>query len=184
MLVFFAVGWFGTDWYLARRTVSYNSRISGLTFKYPAGRKKLDANGMSTMGGISGIENYNETLLADSTSNNMKYLMGSGSVQVSPEQWETHKDQLRRVFSGTGSDLTAGTALSMSDGTVTDTTVGKANALDMKFRMTSQGYTFDCRAEVVHNATTMYFLLFMTRGEPAKSSEQVQKVIDSVEFAK
>jgi hypothetical protein len=72
----------------------------------------------------------------------------------------------------------------MTDGTVADTTVAKANGLDMKFKMSAMGYTFDCRAVVVHNINTMYLLLFMTRGDPTDAQARVQKVLESVEFTK
>jgi hypothetical protein len=86
LLVFFALGWFGTDWYLKKRNVSYNSKISGLTFKYPAAWKKLDTAGISSVGGTYGMDSYNEILLADSTRDNMKYFMGSASKQITPEE--------------------------------------------------------------------------------------------------
>ncbi len=183
MVVFFAVGYFGTDYVLTKRQVTYDSGISDLTFQYPAGYKKLSASEMATVSGVSDVARYNEILLADSTSDDMEFFLGAGSVALAPEEWDSAKASIAQQFTGGTSDMSLATSgITMTAPTIADTTVGNASAMEIKFKMSSQGYEFDCRAVVISNRSTMYLLFFMTRGDPGDAEARVKKVLDSVEF--
>lgn len=182
MLVFFVFGYYGMGYILEGGTGTYTSTQSDLTFQYPESWKKLNASEFSGLSGVAGIDLYNEVLLADSTSDSMKYFVGAGSIEMTPEQWEARKAELRRQFSGDSSNVIPQGDVSMTGGNVTDTTIGGAGALDIKFKVTSMGYDFDCRAVVINHLSKMYMLLFMTRGDKSSSAAQVQKVVDSIKL--
>ena len=184
MLVFFVLGYYGMGYLMGGGTSTYTSTQSDLSFQYPPGWIKLNASEFSGLTGVAGIALYNEVLLADSTSDNMKYFVGAGSIEMSPEQWEARKVELRRQFGGDSPGVMPQGGVSMTGSTVTDTTIGGAGALDIRFKVTSTGYDFDCRAVLIDLESKMYMLLFMTRGDKSTSAAQVQKVVDSIKFKK
>lgn len=182
LFVFFVGAYYGVGYMMGGGTSTYTSTQSDLTFQYPASWKRLNAGEFSGLSGVAGIELYNEVLLADSTSDSMKYFVGAGSIEMPPEQWEARKAELRAQFGGNGTGAIPQGSVSMTGSTVTDTTIGGADALDIKFSVASMGYDFDCRAVVISHMSKMYMLLFMTRGDKSSAAAQVQKVVDSIKF--
>jgi hypothetical protein len=133
---------------------------------------------------MADVNLYNEVLLADSTGNDLKYLLGAGSVAMAPEQWEFKKSELRSQFTGDTTGTIPQGTFGINGGTATDATIGGASALDAKFKMNSLGYEFNCRVVVISHRTTMYMLLSMTRVDEGGAPAQEQKVVDSIEFKK
>lgn len=181
VVVCFAIGWYGMDWFLTRPR-TFNSPTSAISFTYPGKWKKVTGTGF----GIAAAANTSgqmtaEVELADGNSEtNANYYLAVGSSKGLTTDFETIKSRLRETDP---SVLTANmpSGSTVTGLTFTDTTIAGAPAVSMKYTASFSGYTSDCDVTFIQSGNTLYLLAFRAK-KPKGTGEKFQELLRTVKF--
>jgi hypothetical protein len=177
-VVFGAIGWFGMDMFLSRPT-TYTSATSGLSFTYPEKWKKFDASSLADFSAAMSTVT-NEIILADRGDDRMTYLVAAGNVPMMGKDWATlcaEYDQKLTTLQTT--PLPSGVSMSGVSGS--QSTVAGNPSYKLKFTVAAQGVNYEVEADFIQHVDKVFIMTFMV-SKPNGSSDQVQKILDSVKF--
>ena len=178
LVVFGAIGWFGMDMFLGRPK-TYTSATSGLSFTYPGKWKKFDTSSLAEFSAaITTVPN--EIVLADRGDDNMTYLVAAGNVPMMGKDWATLCAEYdRRITTLQTTSLPSGASLSGVSGS--QLAVAGNPSYKLKFTVAAQGMNYEVEADFIQHGDKVFIMTFMV-SKPNGSSDQVQKILDSVKF--
>lgn len=177
-VVFFAVGWFATDWFL-NRPKTFTSSNGSFTFSYPGKWKRADPGALS-LSGVGGADMTMEIAIADANSELPNLVFFAGSA-IAPVDWATAK---ARVIQGYSGDLSSQLPLgaTMTPRTFTDVTIGGKTGLSIKMGLTYQGTTYDCDLIIVQNGVTYQAFMMMAK-KPNATLDKFDSILKSLKFS-
>ena len=178
LIVFGAIGWFGMNWFLSRPK-TYTSATSGISFTYPGKWKKFDTSSMADFSTAMTMVT-NEIVVADRGDDKMTYLAAAGSVPMMGKDWATLCAEYdKRLVQVQSTPVPAGVSISAVSGV--QTAVGGNPSYKLKFTVTAQGANYEVESDFIQHGDKVYIMTFMV-GKPKGSSDQVQKILDSIKF--
>lgn len=183
-VLFFALGWFATDWYLTKREVAYVSAQTDISFRHPSGWKKINSSDVGALTGLLGTTSPYELVMIDAKNDNWKCEVLLGSLAATTDTWESTKANIDKPF-GSGTSLSSPVgSISMSGVTVKDTSIAGSDAKDITFKVSARDEEMESRVTYIYHGARVYILVFLSRSGANGAQDQVQKILDSVQFKK